>query len=165
MHAWTSVWMFGFYCSCCWSHPLSLKPWISHSVSCCLWIIGKRPTWTSVWMFGHCNCCCCCSLSSLKAAFSLIGWLSANHRLLLFSHLLLGVWTGCKFLQLCKKISCKLQSWLLPPLPPSLCGSVSHLFWIWNRVHIYNVEEIILCVLPYHETTLFVRIVKILHLK
>ncbi|CAM6046465.1 unnamed protein product [Sphagnum compactum] len=32
------------------------------------------------------------------------------------------------------------------------------------KVHIYNVEEIILCVLPYHETTLFVRIVKILHL-
>jgi hypothetical protein len=88
-------------------------------VSLCLWIIGERPAWTSVWMFGfHCNCCCCCSLSSLKAAFSLIGWLSANYRLLPFSHLFWGFWTGCTFLQLCKKISCNLQSQLRPPLPP-----------------------------------------------
>jgi len=145
MPAWTSVWMFGFYCSCCWSHPLSLKPWISHSVSRCLWIIGKRPTWTSVWMFGfHCNCCCCCSLSSLKAAFSLIGWLSANHRLLLFSHLLLGFWTGCTYLQLCKKISRKLP-WLLPPRPLSLCVCVSSVLDLKQGSHLQCRGDHTLC--------------------
>lgn len=30
------------------------------------------------------------------------------------------------------------------------------------RVHVYNMEELILCALPYHDTHVFVRIVQLL---
>ncbi|KAG0589672.1 hypothetical protein KC19_1G038600 [Ceratodon purpureus] len=33
------------------------------------------------------------------------------------------------------------------------------------KIHVYNVDDILICALPYHETTLFVRIVQLLQLK
>lgn len=35
--------------------------------------------------------------------------------------------------------------------------------WCWNfRIHVYNIEELILCSLPYHDTHAFVRIVQLI---
>jgi len=33
------------------------------------------------------------------------------------------------------------------------------------RIQVYNVEDVVLCVLPYHETSLFVRVVQLLQIK
>lgn len=33
------------------------------------------------------------------------------------------------------------------------------------RIHIYNVDDLVISVLPYHETGIFVRIVQLLQLK
>lgn len=33
------------------------------------------------------------------------------------------------------------------------------------RIHIYNVDDLVISVLPYHETSIFVRIVQLLQLK
>ena len=41
---------------------------------------------------------------------------------------------------------------------------VTSLFFAVCRIHQYNVEPVVLCILPYHSTGQFVRVLQILHI-